>query len=601
MLRTILTLACSVGVAGCLTSNVLVTVRPDGTGTIEHTTTLRPSAMAQLEQLLAPEITDPSVPGAASGRLSGQTLTAPQDSPTAPQNSSAWRWGRSVRMRSTRPLNGADSVGWKTIYDFDDVTSLGVDLMPFTPGLRAFYSVAAKEKERRATTELQMSVEPIADGVERLTVHFPRFAMDPAAEPPAAAVSGSAAEMAALREVLRGSRITVAIQTESPLLRTNSPHREDNRVTLFDADLQQALFSKQVSMLASTPSSFEEFLSALSDLPGVTLARDHDVTLEYQVPAASPPVANAPRPPETEIFLASLSAAEGKLFVSTPVNVTNSPGYDNQPSFTPDGREILFTSGRVIPTAPPPAPQGLALRDGQTDIYRYDIAARRISRVTQTPESEYSPTVMADGAHISVVRVEADGTQRLWSVIPSGPKIELALVLADVKPVGYHAWIDERTVALYVLGERGHPATLQIADTRSGKSEVVATAIGRSIQRMPTGEISFVQQERAADGAAQTATIKYMLDVGPSGQALPGSGIRTGVLIRPVANVLDPYLAWTPDGTLLMAVDATLYRWRSGEPNWTVVANLGALGLRNVTRLAVSPKGDRLAIVAEAK
>ena len=110
-----------------------------------------------------------------------------------------------------------------------------------------------------------------------------------------------------------------------------------------------------------------------------------------------------------------------------------------------------------------------------------------------------------------------------------------------------------------------------------------------------------LQQERAADGAAQTATIKYMLDVGPSGRALPGSGIRTGVLIRPVANVLDPYLAWTPDGTLLMAVDATLYRWRSGEPNWTVVANLGALGLRNVTRLAVSPKGDRLAIVAEAK
>ena len=154
MLRTILTLACSVGVAGCLTSNVLVTVRPDGTGTIEHTTTLRPSAMAQLEKLLAPEITDPSVPGAASGRLSGQTLTAPQDSPTAPQNSSAWRWGRSVRMRSTRPLNGTDSVGWKTIYDFDDVTSLGVDLMPFTPGLRAFYSVAAKEKERRAAALL---------------------------------------------------------------------------------------------------------------------------------------------------------------------------------------------------------------------------------------------------------------------------------------------------------------------------------------------------------------------------------------------------------------------------------------------------------------
>ena len=193
-------------------------------------------------------------------------------------------------MRSTRPLNTADSVGWKTIYDFDDVTSLGVDLMPFTPGLRALLQ-RRRGARWRATTQLRMSVEPLADGVERLTVHFPRFAMDPSAEPPAAAVSGSPADMAALRNVLRGSRITVAIQTECPLLRTNSPHREDNRVTLFDADVEKALFSKQMACSASTPATFEEFLSSLSDLPGVTLARDHDVTLEYQVPAAQPPAA----------------------------------------------------------------------------------------------------------------------------------------------------------------------------------------------------------------------------------------------------------------------------------------------------------------------
>ncbi len=118
---------------------------------------------------------------------------------------------------------------------------------------------------------------------------------------------------------------------------------------------------------------------------------------------------------------------------------------------------------------------------------------------------------------------------------------------------------------------------------------------------MPTGEISFVQRERAADGVAETATIKYLLDNRPSERTAMGPGMRMGDLVRPVANVRDPFLAWTPDGTLLMAVESTLYRWRSGDPNWTVVANLGALGLRNVSRLAVCPKGDRLAIVAETK
>ena len=114
--------------------------------------------------------------------------------------------------------------------------------------------------------------------------------------------------------------------------------------------------------------------------------------------------------------------------------------------------------------------------------------------------------------------MEADGTQRLWSVIPSGPKIELALLLADVKPVGYHAWIDDRAVALYVLGERGQPGTLRVADITTGVSELAATGIGRSLQRMPSGAISFVQRERAADGAAQTAMIKELAYARPPGR-----------------------------------------------------------------------------------
>ena len=76
-----LMLAASVSLAGCLTSNVLVTVRPDGTGTIEHTTTLRPSAMVELEALLAPDVAGNPPPGAASGRLSAQTLTEPREDP----------------------------------------------------------------------------------------------------------------------------------------------------------------------------------------------------------------------------------------------------------------------------------------------------------------------------------------------------------------------------------------------------------------------------------------------------------------------------------------------------------------------------------------
>jgi Tol biopolymer transport system component len=291
----------------------------------------------------------------------------------------------------------------------------------------------------------------------------------------------------------------------------------------------------------------------------------------------------AQAPPDTEIFLAPLKLANG-LELGTPVNITNNPGYDNQPFFTPDGRGILFTSSRGTS----PGTGGASLT--QTDIYRYDIASNTVSRVTQTAEGEYSPTAMLDGRRISVIRVDADGTQRLAAITPGGSKPEVEVMLPEVKPVGYHAWADDRTVAMFILGAgNGAPATLQIADIVTGRPRVVATDIGRCVQRMPgTGtarHISFVQRTR--DG--EKVSLRIMdLD--------PATGQITQ-LTPAVDGVREADTAWTPDGALLMAKDDVLYAWRRGQQGWTEIASLQKLSLRGVTRLAVSPAGDYLALV----
>lgn len=277
-----------------------------------------------------------------------------------------------------------------------------------------------------------------------------------------------------------------------------------------------------------------------------------------------------PAPPATEIFLAPLTLKGGEMIVGTAINITNAPGYDNQPSFTPDGAAILFTSARDGAAA-----QGAA----QTDIYRYVIATKTTERLTDTPTSEYSPTVTPGGRHFSVVRVEADGTQRLWRFALNGSAAEL--VLPDVKPVGYHAWLDETTVALFVLG---NPPTLQIANTSTGKTEVVASDIGRSLQPVPGGGVSFVVREPRAGGAPQF-TIKAV-----------DSSHRIAPMIAAVGST-DPYVAWTPDGRMLMADGGSLYSWRKGQDDWTRVADLSGSTVKGVTRLAVSPKGDWIAMV----
>src|SRR6185295_12357864 len=93
------------------------------------------------------------------------------------------------------------------------------------------------------------------------------------------------------------------------------------------------------------------------------------VALLVSLSAPGAIVAGQSAPPSTDIFLAPIRMQSDKSVVGKPMNITHRVGYDNQPSFTPDSRSILFTSVR---------------EDAQADIYRYDLATRATSRVTST-------------------------------------------------------------------------------------------------------------------------------------------------------------------------------------------------------------------------
>jgi dipeptidyl aminopeptidase/acylaminoacyl peptidase len=266
-------------------------------------------------------------------------------------------------------------------------------------------------------------------------------------------------------------------------------------------------------------------------------------------------------PPSTDIFLAPLSVENGRPVIGTPVNVTNRPGYDNQPSFTPDGHAFLFTATH---------------EDGQSDIYRYDLVTKQITRVTTTPESEYSATVMPGGQRFSVVRVEADSTQRLWSFALDGsdPK----LLLETVKPVGYYAWIDAENLALFILGK---PNALVHANTRTGQADTLSRDIGRSLQPLPSGGgFSFVAH---VDSISSVRVVQWPANSRRAEVALPKGGED---------------FAWLTRDVLLASSGSRLFYWQRGAQAVAEAADLSDAGLSNITRLAVSPDRKWLAIVA---
>lgn len=264
--------------------------------------------------------------------------------------------------------------------------------------------------------------------------------------------------------------------------------------------------------------------------------------------------------PEPDLFLAPLSLQNGRPVVGAVVDITKRPGYDNQPSFTPDGRAILYTSTR---------------EDGQSDIYRYDLASHEISRITRTPESEYSATVMPGGRRFSVVRVEQDSTQRLWSFAMDGS--DPRLVIETLKPVGYHAWIDANDLALFVLGR---PNALVHTDVRTGKSDTLARNIGRSLLPLPDHSgFSFV---RESDGGSMVVAATW-------------PGFATRDLVALPRGTQD--VAWVGKDALIAGSGSTLLLWTAGASGWTPLGDFAAQGLRGITRIAVSPDGKWIAIV----
>lgn len=263
----------------------------------------------------------------------------------------------------------------------------------------------------------------------------------------------------------------------------------------------------------------------------------------------------------------------GSLKGAKPMPVSVAPGYDNQPMFSPDGARILFAANR----------------DGkQTDVYAFDRTSGRVSQLTQSPENENSPTFLpagiGDPGGFSVVQSEMDRTQRLWRFNAQGRDPQL--ILTDIKPVGYHAWVDADRLALFVLGQ---PNSLQLASVKTGKGEVAANGIGRSLHRIPgTRRVSFVHREPSDEFWIKQIDVDSR-KIDPLTKVVEGNHERD--------------MAWTTDGkTILMSGGTKIYSWTIGAPGWTEVFDVSAHNLGAVSRLAVSPKGDAIAIVvAELK
>jgi ketosteroid isomerase-like protein len=270
---------------------------------------------------------------------------------------------------------------------------------------------------------------------------------------------------------------------------------------------------------------------------------------------------------DSEVWVGSLDMSSGRFAVSNLVNISKHPGYDNQPAFFPDGK-LVSTSQIAVLDETGHAVQAVI----------HDFATG-----TSTPVPGalgFSPTPAGDGS-LMLLR---EGHVVLHDA--SGKETQLT----ETKDAGYFAKFDDQTWVLYMNDKQRR---IVIYEPKTKSLDTMALGSITAPFRIPGKRaVSFVAIEPFPAPEGNAPPRKLFLR-----QLTLDDRHVTTLAAIPFAT--SGSHVWTSRGTLLIASGHTIYEWNPATPDdWRTAATFDDPELQGLTRIAISPRGDRIALVS---
>ncbi|RTL59180.1 MAG: hypothetical protein EKK37_12835 [Sphingobacteriales bacterium] len=267
--------------------------------------------------------------------------------------------------------------------------------------------------------------------------------------------------------------------------------------------------------------------------------------------------------PGSEIYLAKLMVTKNQITIAAPKNISNHKGYDSQPFFHPLQPLLYYASFND---------------SGRSDIKAYNYQTNITKNFTTTAEREYSPTVTPDGKFISCIIQRDNGAQDLGKYPINGGEPE---ILINYMLVGYHVWIDNKSLLLFVLDDTTHNS-LHYFNEITKEDVVIAQNPGRSLHKIP-GEnaVSFVEKVNDEEWLIKKFDVKTRA-------------------ISSITKTLPKRedLCWLNTGTILMSDGEKLFSFDpKKDKEWMPVKVQSSMPLKGVTRIAVNKINTKIALV----
>ena len=267
--------------------------------------------------------------------------------------------------------------------------------------------------------------------------------------------------------------------------------------------------------------------------------------------------------PKTELFLADVEIKGNLLKVEYAKKISTHKGYNNQPCFVSNDKEIFFTSDI----------EG----DNKTHICSYNLSKKEIKRLSITNTSEYSANIVPAKNEFSVVMVEEDSIQRIWlfDVLKGSNKSCLS---QQTDSVGYYTWLGKDSILYYKLTK---PHSLHTLNIKTNQDVWLCDNPTRSFKKMSATTFFYVIHEEK-----QNEVYVYNTRIR-----------KTNLFAIDNVSANQDYI-WHPVLGLLKSEGTKLYRYNTDTKAWVELADFSVFGVKKLTRFAISANGKYIALVS---
>ena len=259
-LTLVLTFLATQFLTGCFQTATAIRVKPDGSGTLIKVFSMTTEAIAQARQM--------QQPGSADGKL-------PTEINETRLKDNAAKFGEGVVFVSVKKLVHPGREGFVATYAFTDITKLKLQLAD------DFADTAGAGQpglEEEAIT-FEFTKGPMAE----LAIHSGRNRPQPLG---ARGPDDQATEelLPMMSQVLKEMRVSLVIDIEGIVVKTNASNRHGQRITLLDAEFGKLLADpvKLKAMAKIQNPASPEGKALLKTIPGVQIELEDPVRVSFR-------------------------------------------------------------------------------------------------------------------------------------------------------------------------------------------------------------------------------------------------------------------------------------------------------------------------------